>query len=70
MIGILKLLEGLTSIFNKVLDIFREKRLVNQGRSEQKAEDNAKVLESVKTAFDAAYDPAVVAVVRHRFKRD
>lgn len=68
--SILSLLSGLVSIFNKVFDYFREKALVDQGRVQQKAEDNAKALDDIKTANNAATDPYVVDLVRKSLRRD
>ena len=68
--SILSLLSGLVSIFNKVFDYFREKALVDQGRVQQKAEDNAKALDDVHTANNAATDPYVVDLVRKSLRRD
>jgi hypothetical protein len=68
--SIVSFLSGLVSIFNKVFDYFREKALIDQGRVQQKAEDNAKALDDVKTANDAAADPYVVDLVRQSLRRD
>ena len=70
MVAILKILSGLVGIFNKVLDYVREKRLIDQGRVQQKAEDNAVALKNVETALDAASDPYIVDLVRQSLRRD
>ena len=70
MAAILSLLSGLAGIFNKVLEYFAQKRLIDQGRVQQKAENNALALDDVETANGAANDPYVVECVRQSFKRN
>jgi len=70
MTAILSLLSGLASIFNKMLDYFAQKRLIDQGRVQQKAENNARAFGEIETANGAANDPYVVKCVRQSFKRD
>lgn len=57
--ALLGIINGAIQGVNKVLDMFRDKQLRNEGANDQKLSDTQGVLKNVETANAAPADPAL-----------
>lgn len=57
--AILKIVSGAISLFNKLADALRDKKLRDEGATEQRLSDTQEVLKDVQAADNAASDPAL-----------
>lgn len=70
MIGaIANIVSGAISAFNKVLDMFRDKQLRDQGATDQKLSDTQQVLSNVDKANRASDDPDITKRVSDKYGR-
>ncbi len=66
--AILGILNGAIQGVNKVLDMFRDKKLQDEGAQAQQLKDATDELAAIRTGNSAASDPTVVKLVRDKYE--